>query len=76
MPSLSSDKFVLNLLTASASQGHALYNLLPTKLQKAHKRAKERGLKQRYNEQPEPQFLLCTKQMLFWQADAEEKGRQ
>lgn len=44
MPSLSSNKFVLNLLTASAFQWHALYNLFPTKLQKANKRAKERGL--------------------------------
>lgn len=53
MPSLSSNKFVLNLLTASAFQGHTLHNLLPTKLQKAKKRAKERGL----NRQPEAQFL-------------------
>lgn len=41
MPSLSSSKFVLNLLTATAFQGHALYNPLPTKRQKANKRAKE-----------------------------------
>lgn len=57
MPSLSSNKFVLNLLTASAFQGHTLHNLLPTKLQKANKRAKERGL----NRQPEPQFLLKSR---------------
>lgn len=57
MPSLSSNKFVLNLLTASAFQGHTLHNLFPTKLQKANKRAKERGL----NRQPEPQFILQSR---------------
>lgn len=57
MPSLSPNKFVLNLLTASAFQGHTLHNLLPTKLQKASKRAKERGLYR----QPEPQFLLQSR---------------
>lgn len=75
MPSLSPNKFALNLLAASAFQGHALYNLLPTKLQKANKRAMEGGLKQHYNGQPEPQLLLHTKQALFWQADAEYEGR-